>query len=244
MVKRITIVALAVLFGLNVSAQAVQETVVQVGTLKVPAYTLTIEKDVKMVQNALNQRFKDEKLKTRSVDGYNAVIDQLVADISTTPINLYTKVEEQGKKKNRVTVVTMCAITTDLTIDQNTMRSNVRLYLEGMIPYLAKYEANQNMQTEQKNLKQAEKAAAAAVATVNDLEKDIASDQKKISDKKEEIQKLQNKIKDLEQDIRDLQARIEKNSGKKVDAERKVEEAQEGVNAKQGEVERYRQMAE
>ena len=220
MLKKTIVAALVVLFGINAMAQTVQEATVQVGTLTVPAYTLSVEKDVKLVQNALNQRFKDAKLKTKSSEGYQAVIDQLVPEISTVPVNLYTKVEEQGKKKNRVTVVTMCAITTDLTIDQNTLRANVRSYLEGFTSYLARYEANQNMQAEQKNLR------------------------KKIADKQNEIKKLQEKIKDLEKDIADLEKRIEKNSGKKVDAERKVEEAKEGVSAKQGEVERYRQMAE
>jgi len=244
MLKKTIVAALVMLFGINAMAQTVQEATVQVGTLTVPAYTLSVEKDVKLVQNALNQRFKDAKLKTKSSEGYQAVIDQLVPEISTVPVNLYTKVEEQGKKKNRVTVVTMCAITTDLTIDQNTLRANVRSYLEGFTSYLARYEANQNMQAEQKNLRQAEKAAAAAADAVSDLEKDIASDHKKIADKQNEIKKLQEKIKDLEKDIADLEKRIEKNSGKKVDAERKVEEAKEGVSAKQGEVERYRQMAE
>ena len=235
MLKKTIVAALVVLFGINAMAQTVQEATVQVGTLTVPAYTLSVEKDVKLVQNALNQRFKDAKLKTKSSEGYQAVIDQLVPEISTVPVNLYTKVEEQGKKKNRVTVV---------TIDQNTLRANVRSYLEGFTSYLARYEANQNMQAEQKNLRQAEKAAAAAADAVSDLEKDIASDHKKIADKQNEIKKLQEKIKDLEKDIADLEKRIEKNSGKKVDAERKVEEAKEGVSAKQGEVERYRQMAE
>lgn len=244
MFKKSIIVALVVLFGLNVAAQNAQESVAQVGALKVPAYTMSFEQDAKLVQNAVNQRLKDSKLKTRNVEGYTAVIDQLVPEISTTPVNLYIKVEEQGKKKNRVAVVTVCAITTDLTIDQNTMRDNVRVYLEALAPYLFKYEANQNMQAEQKNLKQAEKVAASAAAAVADLEKDIASDQKKIKDKQEEIKKLQNKIKDLEKDIRDLQVNIEKTNGKKAAAERKAEEANEGVNAKQGEVERYRQMAE
>ena len=61
--KSMLLVLCATLLGINAMAQTVQEATVQVGTLTVPAYTLSVEKDVKLVQNALNQRFKDAKLK-------------------------------------------------------------------------------------------------------------------------------------------------------------------------------------
>lgn len=244
MIKRTIVMALVALFAVGVMAQNPQETTVKVGMLTVPAYTLSIEKDVKMVQNGLNQYLKDAKLKTTKDQGYTAVVDQLIPEIASAPVNLYTKVEEQGKKKNRVAVVTMCAISADLTIDQNQMRERTRDFLQAFVPYLVKYEAGLNMEAEKKNLKQAEKAAASAVAAVNSLDKDIASDQKRIEDKKAEIVKLQGKIKDLEKEIKDLESRIEKNTGKKTEAERKVEDANENVNARQGEVERYRQIAE
>ncbi len=243
MVKKVFVAAFAVLMGMNLMAQSVQETTAMVGSLTVPAYTMTLEKEAKTVQEAVAQRFKDAKLKTKNVDGYTAVLEQMMPEIATVPVSVYVKVEEQGKRKNRTTLVTVCALTTDLTIDQSLMRNNVRSYLEGLPVYIGKYEASQNMQAEQKNLKQAEKAAAAAVSALTDLEKDIASDQKKIADKRNEIAKLQGKIKDLEKDIKELEARIEKNTGKKSDAEKRVSDTQESVNAKQGEVERYRELS-
>lgn len=244
MVKKSIVLAILAMFAVNAMAQIAQEATVKVGMLTVPAYTLSIEKDVKMVQNGLNQYLKDAKLKTTKDQGYIAVVDQLIPEIASAPVNLYVKVEEQGKKKNRVAVVTMCAITADLTIDQNQMRDRTRTFLEGFGPYMVKYEAGLNMQAEKKNLKQAEKAAASAVAAVNSLDKNISNDQKRIEDKRAEIVKLQNKIKDLEKEIKDLESNIEKNTSKKADAERKVEDANENVNARQGEVERYRQIAE
>ena len=69
MIKRTIVMALVALFAVGVMAQNPQETTVKVGMLTVPAYTLSIEKDVKMVQNGLNQYLKDAKLKTTKDKG-------------------------------------------------------------------------------------------------------------------------------------------------------------------------------
>ena len=244
MKKRIFAFAMLALFGANVMAQSVQEATVNVGALTVPAYTMTLDKDAKMVQEAMKQRLKDMKLKTKTVEGYLAAPDVVIPEISTGTVSLYTKVEEQGKKKNKVTVVTVCAVSNDLTIDQSTMRGNVRSWLSDFAPYITKYEAGQNMEAEQANLKKAEKQADKAAAEVTGLEKDIASAEKKIADKREEIKKYEQKIKDCEKEIADLEKSIGKYHDKKSAAEKKVDEANQNVRAVEGEVEKYRQMSE
>lgn len=244
MVKKTIALALAVLFGANIMAQSIQETTLSVNGLTVPGYTMTVDKDIKMVQNAVEQRFKDAKLKTKNTEGYIAVLEQVIPEIASAPVNFYAKVVEVGKKKDKHIEVQMCAVCTDLTIDQSMVRGNVRNYLAAFSNYMGKYEAGLNMQAEQKNLKKAEKAAAAAASELSGLEKDIASDQKKIEDKKAEIVKLKEKIKDCEEDIKKLEQNIQKNTSKKADAENKVNDANQNVNAVQGEVERYRQMSE
>ena len=159
-------------------------------------------------------------------------------------MSLYTKVEEQGKRKDKVTVVTVCAISNDLTISQSTINGNVHNFLQNFIQYINKYEAGQQMEAEQANLKKAEKAAGKAAAAVTDLENDITKAQKKIEDRRKDIEKYQQKIADCEKEIADLQKSIEKNTGKKAEAERKAEEANQNVKAVEGEVEKYRQMSE
>lgn len=244
MIKKVFALAMVALFGANVMAQSVQEATVNVGALTVPAYILNTDKDVKLVQEAMKQRLKDMKLKTKSVEGYLAAPDVVIPEISTGTLTLYTKVEEQGKKKNKTTVVTVCVVSNDLTIDQSAMRGNVRSWLSDFVPYISKYEAGQNMEAEQANLKKAEKQADKAASAVAGLEKDIASAEKKIADKREEIKKYEQKIKDCEKDIAELEKSIGKMGDKKATAEKKAEEAQQNVNAVQGEVEKYRQMSE
>ena len=245
MSKKILVAAMALVMAVNVMAQGVQETVVTVGERTVPALTMNFEKtDAKTVQEAVKMRLAEAKLKTKTVEGYLAVPEQVINEIAAVPVTLYTKVAEQGKKKDKVTVLTMCVITTDLTLDQNVLKANLEAYLRGIPPYIDKYEASLIMAKEQENLKKAEKAAAAAAADVAGYEKSIASSQKKIADKRQEIEKLNAKIKECEQDIKDLEKSIEKDTAKKADAEKKAAAADEKVNSVKGEVERYREMAE
>lgn len=244
MVKKVIALALAAFMGVNLMAQSVLETTAMVGEKTVTAYTISMQKDVKIVQEAMNQRLKDAKLKTKKSEGYIAALDQVFGEISQTSMSLYTKVEEQGKRKDKVAVVTVCAISNDLTISQSAINSNVRNFVQDFAQYVNKYEANQNMQAEQANLKKAEKAADKAAAVVMGLDKDITKAQKKIEDKRKEIEKLQQKIADCEKEIADLEKSIEKNTGKKADAEKKANDAQQNVRAAEGEVEKYRQMSE
>ena len=244
MIKKVIVLALAAFIGTSLMAQTVQETTTMVGEKTVTAYTVSLQKDVKMVQEAMNQRLKDAKLKTKKSEGFIAALDQVFTDISQNSLSLYTKVEEQGKRKDKVTVVTVCAISNDLTISQSTINGNVHNFLQNFIQYINKYEAGQQMEAEQANLKKAEKAAGKAAAAVTDLENDITKAQKKIEDRRKDIEKYQQKIADCEKEIADLQKSIEKNSGKKAEAERKAEEANQNVKAVEGEVEKYRQMSE
>lgn len=244
MIKKVIVLALAAFIGTSLMAQTVQETTTMVGEKTVTAYTVSLQKDVKMVQEAMNQRLKDAKLKTKKSEGFIAALDQVFTDISQNSLSLYTKVEEQGKRKDKVTVVTVCAISNDLTISQSAINSNVRNFVQNFVQYVNRYEASQQMEAEQANLKKAEKAAGKAAAAVTDLENDITKAQKKIEDRRKDIEKYQQKIADCEKEIADLQKSIEKNSGKKAEAERKAEEANQNVKAAEGEVEKYRQLSE
>ncbi len=244
MIKKVIVLALAAFIGTSLMAQTVQETTTMVGEKTVTAYTVSLQKDVKMVQEAMNQRLKDAKLKTKKSEGFIAALDQVFTDISQNSLSLYTKVEEQGKRKDKVTVVTVCAISNDLTISQSAINGNVRNFVQNFVQYINKYEAGQQMEAEQANLKKAEKAAGKAAAAVTDLENDITKAQKKIEDRRKDIEKYQQKIADCEKEIADLQKSIDKNSGKKAEAERKAEEANQNVKAVEGEVEKYRQMSE
>ena len=240
MMKKVFTFAAAALMALGLAAQVPQETNAAIGDLTVPACTVSLQKDVKLVKGAMEQYLKEARLKTSNQQGYTVAVNQTVPSIAAEPVSLYTKVEKQ--KKN--TVVTLAVIGTDLTVDQTDLRDNAKSWLSDFVQYISRYEASQQMATEQKNLDKAQKAADKAAKAAAAIDKAIAKDNQKIADKRKDIAKYQEKIKACEQDIKDLQADIEKQQKKKGDADAKVNAANQNVNAAQDEVDRYRQMAE
>ena len=240
MMKKVFTFAAAALMALGLAAQVPQETNAAIGDLTVPACTVNIQKDVKLVKGAMEQYLKEARLKTSNQQGYTVAVNQTVPSIAAEPVSLYTKVEKQ--KKN--TVVTLAVIGTDLTVDQTDLRDNAKSWLSDFVQYISRYEASQQMATEQKNLDKAQKAADKAAKAAAAIDKAIAKDNQKIADKRKDIAKYQEKIKACEQDIKNLQADIEKQQKKKGDADAKVNAANQNVNAAQDEVDRYRQMAE
>ncbi len=238
--------AVAAFMALGLAAQSVTETTMQVGGLTVPAATVSIQKNAKMVQDAMIQYLKDAKLKPQKDEqGYYVCTNAFIEEIAINDINFYTSVESRGSKKNPEAVVTVSSLSSNLAMnDPSVLRENAKRWLAGFVTYVDRYEANLNMQEQQGNLKKAEKEAAKAAAGVAAIDKKIAKNQKKIADKEKEIKKLQQKIKDCENDIKKLNADIDKAQGKRGDAEKKVEAANQNVNNVQGEVDRYRQMSE
>ena len=239
--KRFFVLAVTALMALSLNAQEVKETTVTIGNLNVPAYTLTLQKDKKLVQKALEQRLKEAKLKTKKSDGFEASLGAVFADIASTPIHFYTKVDG-GSKSSTVTV---CAMSTDLSANQSTINNNVVKFLNDFTQYVAKREAAEKLEEAQGVLKKAEKEQKSAASDLAKLEKATEKDRAKIEDLQKDIEKWQKNIAEAEKDIKDLNASIEKNTdGKLPDAKKRVQEAEKAVSEAQAVVEKYRQLAE
>ena len=242
--KKIILFSLGILLCANLMAQNVQETTVQYGDFTVPAFTVTLTQDEEVVLAAINQRLKESQVKTTKTGGYTAALNQTFDVIYSQPVDFYAKVESQGKKKDRVTVVTFFAKSPNLTISQNELNVNVRTFTENFSSYVSKFEAQQMMGASAKNLEKAQKEQKKAQDAVASIDKSIASDRDKIAKKEKDIEKLQAKIEDVRKDIEKLNANIEKNNKKKAEAEEKLNSANSKVNSSESEVERYRQQAQ
>ena len=240
--KKIFTFAVAALMTLGLAAQSVTESTLQVGGLTVPAATVTLQKDAKMVQDAMIQYLKDAKLKPQKDDqGYYVCTNAFIEEIAISDINFYTLVN----KKKKEAVVSVCALSSNLAMnDPSAMRAGALRWLQGFVSYVDRYEAGLNMKAQQGNLKKAEKEAAKAASAVAAIDKKVAKKQEKIADLQKDIKKYEQKIKDCEKEIKALQADIEKTTGKRADAEKKADAANQNVNNVQNEVDRYRQMSE
>ncbi|MCR5193714.1 MAG: hypothetical protein K6D59_10455 [Bacteroidales bacterium] len=239
--KKISLLVLLMAMMAGIKAQSIQEVTVQFGDYTVPAYTVSINQSKDVTTEALNQRLKESGLKTGKENGYVAVQNQTFTDIYSQPVDFYAKVDEQGKKKNRVTVVTFFAKSPNLTISQNELNINVRRFAEGFPYYVDKFEAQKKIGASEAELKKAQKTQSKAVAAAASIEKDIASDREKIAKKEAEIEKYNKKIESLRADIEKINASIEKKTGKKAEADEKVNKANEAVQSSESDVNRYRQ---
>lgn len=242
------VVAAAMVMGIK--AQVVNETTAQYKDYTVPAVTVTVKQDKDLAADAVIQRLKDAGLKTSKSSGFIVAENQLFTEIFSQPIDFFAKVDEQGKKKERVTVITFFAKSPNLTISQRELNANVRRFAETFPPFVDRYEASQRVNQESKNLNKAQKAQSKAVSSLAAIESDITSDQEKIAKKEAEIakkeaeiQKIQQKIEELRADIDKLNANINKNSQKKSEAQSKVNEANQNVQSVEGELNKYRQQA-
>lgn len=225
---------------MGVKAQYVQNTNVQIGSLNAPAFKVDIAQDAKQVQRAMDKRLKEAGLKTKKSEGFIAALEQLFSEISVDPINLYTKVEKDGKNA----VVTVCVIPTNLSGDNSSLQNNTRNFLDGFVKYAKKIEAQENMEEEMDNLKKAKKKQESAASDVAKIEKAIKECKEDIADKQKDIEKYRNKISECENDIKKLQDEISKNQQKKSDAEKKLNEAKSKVSEVEKEVEKYRGLSE
>lgn len=249
--KKIFMFVMAAAMFAGLSAQNVQETNAQYEDFTIPAFTVTLSQEKDIVTDALQQRLKEAGLKTSKNSGHITAENQTFTEIYAQPIDFYAKVEEQGRKSDRVTIVTFFAKSPNLTISQNELNVNVRRFAETFPSYVERFEASKKAGAESKNLDKAKKAQSKAASALASLEKDIASDQSKITKKQNEIAKkeaeiakLQQKIEDLRKDIEKLNSNIEKNNNKKDEAQEKLERANQEVQAIEGELNRYRQQAE
>lgn len=255
MIKRFSTLLLVVAMAATAFAQQAQETIVTIGDITTMAYKVTVKQDAGLVQDAISNRLKEANLKTKNVSGYQAALEQVFAEISESPVNVYTKVEEEGKKKNKVTVITVCAYSNDLTNDQTRLQANTSRFAESLVDYVNRYANLQDLGDKQAELKKAEKELASANAKLESINKDIQSTQDKVAKKQKKIEDLraekQKKMDDYDKqinsnqkDIESLNSSIEKINKKKADAEEKVQEAQKKVNAAQGHVDRAHQMVD
>ena len=117
MTKRIASYLLALAFSVSIYAQNINETSVTINGMPVhTACTVRLQKDLDLVQAAMRKQLSG--LKTKKVDGYTAALEQTVTELALSPINLYTLVEEQGKRKDKAVVVTVAAVAISSSVDR------------------------------------------------------------------------------------------------------------------------------
>ena len=235
MIKKLLLFSAALVLFAGVKSQNVEATTAQLGSIAAPAFSIKIEKNEHLVQNALNH------MKTQKIEGFTACLDQLFADIATIPINLYTKVERTGKNSCMVTV---CAFPTDLSVNKESVQENTQKFLQGFVGYVTHIEAMGFLEEAMKSLKKAQKKLESAESSVAKIEKNISKEQEDIAELQKEIEKYNSKIAECQADIKKIEEKIGKRQKEKEEADQEVTKAREVVDKAMKEVEKYQKMGQ
>lgn len=241
MIKKLLLFSAALVLFAGVKSQNVEATTAQLGSIAAPAFSIKIEKNEHLVQNALNQRLKEADMKTQKIEGFTACLDQLFADIATIPINLYTKVERTGKNSCMVTV---CAFPTDLSVNKESVQENTQKFLQGFVGYVTHIEAMGFLEEAMKSLKKAQKKLESAESSVAKIEKNISKEQEDIAELQKEIEKYNSKIAECQADIKKIEEKIGKRQKEKEEADKEVTKAREVADKALKEVEKYQKMGQ
>ena len=244
--KRIFTFAVAIMLFTCVKAQNVQESRVNFLESSVPGYTLTLDRNADFVKAALKDRMERiGGLKSKSFKGFVSYPEQYFGEIATSPINIYTLVEEVGKKNNKQTVVTLFVLTPELkTIENEETSAKTRQFLTDFTQYLTKFEAFQKMNEAAERLKKAQKEQSTLITSKDNTEKEITAKNSKIESKNKEITSYKEKIQKCEEEISKLSAEIKTAEKQKADLENDITKANAKVEAIQAEVDNYKRLSE
>lgn len=237
MKKTLLALTLSLFFGATLMAQGVNETEASIGDKRMPAYSVTLNKSDKIVEEALNQRFKEAGMRGKKISGYWGCLNTVFTEIAATPVDFYAKVE--GNKNE--SVVTVCAVSSDYKTDQSLINAAVRHFVEGFGRYVERYEAGALIEAKEKELKSAQKVQADAASTLAKLEKNAQKYQKDLEAAQKKMEKYAAKVAKCEKDIAKIQKNMEGTSGEDLkSAQDAAAAADKKVQELQAEIDSYR----
>ncbi len=205
--KRISILLVLLFAGSILSAQTIEEKTVSIGKKDVTGYVLTCSStDVNLVKSALTNYFEnDNKLKASKEKSYTLYKNQPFAPFGTENFDIYTLVEEVGKKnaKNvQVTWVVSSGNYNAISSKTNVQSADkIKSILQSFDSYVYQYE----IKTKLANLD-------------SQLEKLNAT--KKTQQANEE--KIKNKLTELNKDLENIKAEQKKTDESILDVQRQI----------------------
>ena len=242
MTKRIIAILAIIMTAAIAMAQNIEETTIHVGSLTVPAFTVSIPQDDSRAESLMKKQFKEWRVSTTRQNGFVIAIGETISEFASSPINFYSKIYSEGRRDNKTTVITVAAVSSNLSVDQSTLNASVRKFLATFAKRVAQDEATEKVAEVQKRIDKVKKTADAATATIATIDKDIAKRQSKIDAKKQEIEKMQTKIENIQKEITEEEAEIQKYTTKKEEYTQKAEAANKEIEEANAEIEKYKSL--
>lgn len=191
----------------TLSAQKVQESVIDFGKQQIAGYLVNVPSaSVDLVDGAFKEKLEKEfSLKSSKENGFRAYINQNMPAFGQENYDIYYKVSEFGKKKNKTTQLTL--IVSSGNMNAITSQTNpetaekIKSFLNNFITYVEEYAKQQEINALQDQLAKLESEKAS-------LEKEQQKINKQIEKLKKENDKVQKDLDNKSTEIKKLQEQI------------------------------------
>ena len=199
MKKLIYTLAAILLFNITVNAQA-RYVFIEFKNVQRPSIQNEYSFPDKTVTDAIDNKLTKLGYKGKDSKGYTVYKNVVLPELGTQPYDLYFKVDRKSRKDKDVAVVNMLISTGNENFISDTSDSrtinNARSFLDNLIPSIASYDLQQQVNIQQDAVAKAEKKYKSLQNDADDLQK-----RKK---------KIEQQIEDNLKDQRNQQAEIEK----------------------------------
>lgn len=190
--KKITfLLVIGIMMTISASAQKPIQESVAVGKQLLPGHALVLKDlDVKATEAALASYLSKEGLKAGKADGFVFYGSQNTPKLGTLNVDIYTKVVQEGKKKDsrvKVLFVVTKGNMNPLTDADGEVNAKIELFLEEFYTYAYAFNVEQK---------------------INELNSDLAKEQKSLESAKKKKEKQQSKIDKMSKDISERQSKI------------------------------------
>ena len=158
--------------------------------------------DIKTVQGALQNRFEQvAKLKGSNSGGFRAYLAQPFPEFGMLNYDIYTKVAEVGKKKDKKTVVYLLVSKGNMNFANSTtdpeIVTGMKTFLTDFVNFIKEYDTSLKIAEQEKLIAKLEKEEKSLISDKEKLQKQLSGKETDITKKQEELQKAKEVLKSL-----------------------------------------------
>jgi len=171
-------------------AQAPREDRMEIADAPRAVLSIELNNTSKNVSDALSQKFKEEKIKTKTSKGITLSEGTIIATITSDMMDYFFKVESKDKTKAVLFLGISKGNNNFITPESDAkVWEGGKIFLTEFVDYLDQYQLSLDIAAQEKVIKDAEKALEKSVKEGEDLAKKLDENKKDLEAKKSDLQK-------------------------------------------------------
>ncbi len=212
--KKLFILVAVVCAAFALSAQDVKSSMIDFGKAQYSGYLMNMKNaSVDVVESTMRDLLENKyNLKAKKENGFNAYLNQPFLPFGSQNYDIYFKVGEFGKKKNKTTQLSMIVCTGNMnavTASNNPDVDNaIRHFLNDFAPRITQFQNQQEIDALKEQLKKLESEKKSLEKDLNKTDKQIEKLQKSKEETNQKIKETEKKIDKVQQDLKDAERKM------------------------------------